>query len=57
MELIAILGIAFVVFMIFAGYVLNIIKLIKISSFNGECIVRTCGIFFFPLGVIMGFIK
>ena len=38
-------------------YIKNIIKLIKCVSLNGETIVRTIGIFVFPLGVIMGFVK
>ena len=59
----AISGLAIVILIIVVfmttlyGYIKNILKLLKITSLNGEVIVRTIGIFIFPLGVIMGFVK
>jgi hypothetical protein len=37
------------------GYVSNIVALFGAGALTGEVVIRTIGIFAFPLGVIMGF--
>jgi hypothetical protein len=46
-----------VVGVLFIGYIANIVRLVKAKEVNGMTLARVVGIFFFPLGAVLGLIS
>lgn len=57
MEIIWFFAVCVVSVILISGYLINIYRLIKQKEVNGLTFARVCGIFIFPIGVIVGFIS
>lgn len=56
-ELIIAVIVLVVVITLFIAYIANIVRLVRAPEINGLTLARVVGIFMFPLGALLGFIK